>query len=79
MSKYRFNETKEFAFGDLTGSINVIPESGASFNVSYWTGSEWVLDEKSPVSNPANFIIQSTNVKIEPLSGFVFVTGAGTF
>lgn len=79
MAQKRFNTETALVFGDDTERVNVIPESGASYNISYWTGAEWVIDDKSPLTVPASFLVQTTRVKIEPIGGFVAVTGKGSF
>lgn len=79
MAQKRFDAETEFAFNEITDRINIIPESGVSYNISYWTGAEWVIDDKSPLTVPASFLVQTTRVKIEPTGGFVAVTGKGSF
>ena len=79
MAQLRFNTAKEISFTDLTEYVNIIPEAGVTFDVSYWSGTEWIADDKSPMSSPQRIAVQSTRTQIVPTGGFVGVFGKGDF
>lgn len=77
MSIKRFNTETEFAFNELIESVNILPEVGVTFNVSYWTGAAWSADGNNPHSAPVNALVQATKIKIEPIGGYVAVASKG--
>lgn len=77
MAINRFNTATEFAFYETTESVNILPETGVTFNVSYWTGEAWSADGNNPYSAPVNALIQATKIKIEPIGGYVAVASKG--
>ena len=79
MAQKRFNTKTEFSFSDMTESVNIIPESGVTFNVSYWTGSAWTPDDLNPRSTPSQVAVQATRVQVDPTGGYVAVVGKGDF
>lgn len=79
MPSYRFNTAREFGFRDDTESVNIVPQAGASYTVSYGEGDSFVDDDMGVQTVPNRVYVQSTVVKITPVDGFVTVTGAGSF
>lgn len=73
----RFNQELVLPLGDENITINVLPESGVSVAVSYWTGAEYVDDPSSPVTNPVAIQSSSTVVRLVPSGGYAAVTGKG--
>jgi len=79
MAQKRFNTTTEIALNEGTLSVNIIPEVGVTFNVSYWTGFAWFPDDSNPQSGAVNAAVQCTKIKVEPIGGHVAVVGKGDF
>lgn len=79
MANVRINSEKVFSFVLGTESVNIIPESGVSFTLSYESGAEFVPDELGVQTVPIRVCVHNTVVKITPTGGFLTITGAGSF
>ena len=79
MAHKRFDVTTVIALNELTESVNLIPDVGVTFNISYWTGESWFPDASNPQSEAVNALVQCTKIQVEPIGGFVQVVGKGDF
>lgn len=69
----RYTALKEFAFGSLVESRSVIPDSGTSLAVEFWSGTEWVADSASPTTAPTTIFTRNMRVRLTPSVGGFFV------
>lgn len=65
----RYSEIKEFSFGTLSDYRAVVPDSGTSLKVEFWSGVNWVEDSKSPITKPEKFFSRNQQVRITPDAG----------
>lgn len=79
MSLKRINTATVFEFGIGTESVNIIPESGVSYIVSYGSGGEFIDDDVGPQTITNRVFVQNTKVRITPTGGFVTISGLGVF
>lgn len=79
MAKHVINSEQVFRFGLGTESVNIIPDAGASYTVSYESSIGFTDDDAGAQTVPNRVFVQNTVVKITPTGGFVTITGPGTF
>lgn len=65
----RYTTPKEFSFSKLQEYRSIIPDSGASVAVEFWSGSEWVADANSPMTSPDKIFALGVQVRLTPTGG----------
>ena len=79
MAEKHISQITDFSFGESTETINVIPESGVTFNIYYGSGTNWIADDNNPRNKPTVVTVRCTRVRIEPIGGSVTITGGCIF
>lgn len=69
----RYTSQQEFAFGALVDLRAIIPDTGTSVTVEFWTGTEWVIDSQSPITSPDQVFTRGVNMRLTPDIGGYYV------
>lgn len=68
----RYTAQKEFSFA-TRDARNVIPDSGTSITVEFYSGSEWVTDGDSPITEPSQVFARGVSMRLTPDVGGFFI------
>lgn len=60
-------------YGNFYDYISVIPDSGASVKVEFYTGSQWVDDSQSPLTTPATVFVRNNSLRFTPTGGGAWI------
>lgn len=69
----RYTAQKEFVFGVGKTERAVVPDTGTTVTVEYWSGSTWTADSASPISDPSKIYTSGVNVRLTPSAGGFFI------
>lgn len=73
----RYTEESEFVFNGIKDYRVIIPDSGTSVAVEFWTGSEWATDSGSPVTTPDKIFCPNVRVRLTPDTGGFYFNSEG--
>lgn len=65
----RYTVATDFIFGSGYDYRSIVPDAGASLDVKFWSGAQWVADPKSPITSPSLIFARNNNVRITPAGG----------
>ena len=62
-------------YGNEFDHISVIPSSGVSVKVEFWSGSEFIEDPRSPIMQAERVFVRNTSVRFTPIGGYCWIGG----
>lgn len=69
----KINSEHSETYGNEFDYISVIPSSGVSVKVEFWSGSEYVEDPNSPILETEKVFVRNTSVRFTPTGGYCWV------
>lgn len=69
----RITGVYERSYGNWFDAVTVIPESGVSVSVEYYSGQDWIADPESPISTPKAVFVNNMRVRFTPTGGGAFI------
>lgn len=69
-----------FSFNKIQDFRSLIPDAGVSVEVAFWNGTQFIVDDKSPVTSPTDISCTGVTVRLTPTpaeSGYGFDTETG--
>ena len=73
----RYTAQHEVSFGPLPETRAVIPDSGTSLTFEVWSGSEWVADGMSPITQPQQIFTRNVRIRLTPDTGGFLIDDGG--
>lgn len=69
----RYTEQKEFSFGSNADYSAIIPDSGASVQIEFWNGDQYIESSGSPVTTDDLIFTRNMRVRLTPAGGGFFI------
>lgn len=60
-------------YGNYFDDISVIPDTGVSVQVEYYTGDAWVTDSQSPIIEAGTVFVRNSTVRLTPTGGSAWI------
>jgi predicted Rdx family selenoprotein len=60
-------------YGNEFDYISVIPATGTSVKIEFWSGSDFVEDPKSPITEAEKVFVRNTSVRFTPSGGYCWI------
>lgn len=73
----RFTSQTEFSFGSDVDARAVVPDSGTSLTFEVWSGTGWVTDGMSPITEPQRIFTRNVQIRLTPNTGGFLIDEGG--
>lgn len=64
-----YTTQKEISFGEAYDYSGIIPDAGASVQIEFWNGNEWVIGADSPVTFDNMIYTRNNRIRFTPTNG----------